>query len=160
MVTTTTNDIRSTRFGQRNKAGLVVNDDMQVFVVNDLKLLENQDIDLQAQINSLTPNTSEANITATGTTQANATSITKTYTRFDTVTASKTARIDVAPTINSRLTIQNWGANDLSIYASTAGVGATFNVNGTTQLNTAAYTLASGNELVVFCYVAGEWSTQ
>lgn len=160
MVTTTTNNLRSSKFNTRGKQSFVNNEDMQVFVYNDLAMLENQDIDLQAQINGLTPNTSEANITASGTTQANATSITKTYTRFDTVASSKTARIDVSPTVNARVTIQNWGANDLSVYASTAGVGAIFNVGGTTQVNTSPYTLAAGNELVVFCYVAGEWSTQ
>lgn len=53
MVTTTTNNIRSTKFDQLNKAGYVNNNDMQVYVVNDLKLLENQDIDLQAQINNI-----------------------------------------------------------------------------------------------------------
>lgn len=53
MVTTTVNNLRSTKFGLRGKASFVTNDDIQIFVVNDLKMLENQDIDLQAQITSL-----------------------------------------------------------------------------------------------------------
>lgn len=115
---------------------------------------------LQSQISGLTPNTSEAGITASGTTQANATSITKTNTRFDTVAANKTARIDIAATVGAKATVQNWGANDLSVYASTSVVGNTFNVNGTPQVNGTPYTLGAGNQLTVFCYVIGEWSTQ
>lgn len=53
MVTTTTNNLRSSKFNTRGRQSFVNNEDMQVFVYNDLAMLENQDIDLQAQIDAI-----------------------------------------------------------------------------------------------------------
>lgn len=53
MVTTTANNLRSSKFNTRGKASFVNNEDMQVYTYNDLAMLENQDIDLQNQINAI-----------------------------------------------------------------------------------------------------------
>lgn len=103
---------------------------------------------------AITSNTSQVGITAhAGGGQASATQLTALYSRVDTVTTANDSVKAIWAVVNARMVIQNNGANDMNVYP----------MLGDNFLGLAAnapYTVASGNQLAIYCYSIGAWTPQ
>ena len=98
--------------------------------------------------------TSQSGITAhSGGGQSGATQLTATYNRVDTVAAPNDSIKTEWAVLNARQIIQNNGANSMNVYPSLGDNFLGLAANAPISVDV-------GNELDIYCYIAGEFTPQ